>query len=105
LNLAELSAGNQIVVERGVESKRWSVNKVEEIVSKLGATDCEIAYQRKVVKLNNPMELYDMLMKIVPLELSSDNQARISRREDMLRLDIGGWRFEAHADENSTPRM
>jgi hypothetical protein len=82
-------------------AQRWSVDKIESIVRQLGVDRCEIAYQRKVVKLNNPPDLYELLMKIVPLELSDREQARVSRRDNQLRLDIGGWRFETNGETDT----
>lgn len=97
----QLNSHVRIEMSEKTGEKRWSVDKVESIVNQLGIANCEIAYQRKVVKLASPVDLYTLLTKIVPLELSDRQQARVSRRDDLLRLDIGGWRFETHGDAHT----
>ena len=87
--MAMLSVRDQIVQER------WSVRKVEDLIKQLGIRRCDIAYQSKAVRLHDPSQLYDILTKVVTSELSSGSRANISRYNGKLRLDIGGWRFEA----------
>ncbi|MDI6717189.1 MAG: hypothetical protein QME63_09650 [Actinomycetota bacterium] len=73
---------------------RWSVDKVESLVNQLGIEHCEFVYQPKLVRLSHPMQLYELLTKIVTSELTPDCKVNISKFGDRLRLDVGGWRFE-----------
>ncbi|MDI6816301.1 MAG: hypothetical protein QME41_03785 [Actinomycetota bacterium] len=97
----QLSSQVRIEMSEKTGAQKWSVEKVEDIVGRLGAERCEIAYQRKVVKLSDPSDLYELLLKVVPVELSDREQARVSRRENLLRLDVGGWRFETNTDSTA----
>ena len=99
--LGQLNSQVRIEISEKTGAQKWSVDKVESIVGQLGTERCEIAYQRKVVKLSDPRYLYELLLKIVPVELSDREQARVSRRENLLRLDVGGWRFETNTDSTA----
>ncbi|MBS3909612.1 MAG: hypothetical protein KGZ93_08315 [Actinobacteria bacterium] len=99
--IGQLSSQVRIELSEKTGARKWSVEKVESIVGQLGAERCEIAYQRKVVKLSDPLDLYEFLLKIVPAALSDREQARVSRRENLLRLDVGGWRFETNTDSTT----
>lgn len=75
----------------------WSVIKVEKLLADVGVKKYELANEQKVVRMNNRSELMQILIHLVPSEVSSDYNLVLSKLEDEMRVEIGCWQFEAKA--------
>lgn len=75
----------------------WSVIKVEKLLADVGAKGYEVLNEQKVVRMNSRSELMQILIHLVPSEVSSDYNLVLSKLEDEVRVEIGCWQFETRA--------
>jgi len=72
----------------------WSVIKVEKMLHELGIDGYEFMYQPKVVKLKDKDQLMQILLHLVPSEVSSDYNLILGKFNDEMKLKLGNWQFE-----------
>ncbi|MCL6471989.1 MAG: hypothetical protein K6T91_04175 [Firmicutes bacterium] len=75
----------------------WSLNKVKKILGELGIGNYNIKERERVVYVGSQTELMRILLYLVPYEVSSEYHLTLSKSDNSIRLQIGCWQFETHA--------
>lgn len=73
----------------------WSVIKVEKMLHEAGITKYEIINEPRVVQVFAYEELLNILLHLVPSEVSSEYHLILSKLNDEMKIQIGCWQFEA----------
>lgn len=75
----------------------WGKNKVEKILGELGIGNYNIKEGERLVHVGSQTELMQILLYLVPYEVSSEYHLTLSKSDNRVRLQIGCWQFETHA--------
>ncbi len=75
----------------------WSVIKVEKLLKEVGLSSYEFDYETKCVYLSGENDLMDIVVHLMPSEITDDTSMVITEFNGAPRLRIGNWQFKVSA--------
>lgn len=72
----------------------WSVIRVERLLKDAGISKYEFDYETKCVCLANKDDLLEIIVRLMPSEITQDQDVVISKFNGTSALRIGNWQFK-----------
>ncbi|MCL6472402.1 MAG: hypothetical protein K6T91_06270 [Firmicutes bacterium] len=72
----------------------WSVIKVEKMLKDAGISKYEFDYETKCVCLASKDDLMEIIIRLMPSEITQDQDVVISKFNGAAELRIGNWKFK-----------